>query len=51
MEMLGTWQRVLLFGFGALLMAGSVMVLKWLYGKLNGIEEFQKEATNPLKLA
>ena len=47
---LNTWQRVLLFGTSAALMTGSTMVLKWVYGKLNGIEEFQREATKPVKL-
>lgn len=30
--------------------AVSTMGLKWLYGKINGIEEFKKEATNPVKM-
>ena len=47
---LNTWQRVLLFGTSAALMTGSTMVLKWVYGKLNGIEEFKREATKPVKL-
>ncbi|ORY62264.1 FAR-17a/AIG1-like protein [Pseudomassariella vexata] len=47
-ELLSTWQRALLFISSASLMTGSTMLLKWLYGKLNGIERFQKEAiTNP----
>lgn len=29
-------------------MSGSTMALKWLYGKLNGVERFQHEAVkNP----
>ncbi|KAI8961718.1 FAR-17a/AIG1-like protein [Daldinia sp. FL1419] len=43
-DQLSTWQRVLLFTFSALLMTGSTMALKWTYGKINGIEEFKKEA-------
>lgn len=47
-DILNTWQRVLLFTFSASLMTGSTMLLKWTYGKINGIEEFKKEAvTNP----
>ncbi|KAI1386989.1 FAR-17a/AIG1-like protein [Hypoxylon trugodes] len=47
-ELLNTWQRALLFTFSASLMTGSTMLLKWTYGKINGIEEFKKEAVgNP----
>lgn len=28
----------------------STMGLKWLYGKINGIEELKKEAMNPVKV-
>lgn len=48
-EILNTWQRVLLFTFSALLMTGSTMTLKWVYGKINGIEKFKKDALHPLK--
>ncbi|CAJ2513403.1 Uu.00g015220.m01.CDS01 [Anthostomella pinea] len=48
-DILSTWQRALLFTVSALLMTGSTMMLKWLYGKVNGIEGFKKEAvTNPV---
>lgn len=43
-DMLSTWQRSILFACSALLMTGSTLSLKWLYGKANGIERFQKEA-------
>ncbi|KAI1328279.1 FAR-17a/AIG1-like protein [Xylariaceae sp. FL0255] len=43
-DVLSTWQRALLFTFSALLMTGSTMLLKWLYGKLNGLENFETEA-------
>ncbi|OTB03105.1 hypothetical protein M426DRAFT_74237 [Hypoxylon sp. CI-4A] len=43
-DVLNTWQRVLLFTFSATLMTGSTALLKWTYGKINGIEEFKKEA-------
>ncbi|KAI1767656.1 FAR-17a/AIG1-like protein [Hypoxylon sp. FL1150] len=43
-DILNTWQRALLFTFSATLMTGSTMLLKWTYGKINGIEEFKKEA-------
>lgn len=48
-DLLSTWQRVLLFSVSALLMTGSTMVLKWLYGKINGIDEFRKDALHPIK--
>ncbi|KAI0387259.1 FAR-17a/AIG1-like protein [Hypomontagnella monticulosa] len=41
---LSTWQRALLFTFSASLMTGSTMLLKWTYGKVNGVEEFKREA-------
>ncbi|KAI2616603.1 FAR-17a/AIG1-like protein [Hypoxylon sp. NC1633] len=41
---LNTWQRALLFTFSASLMTGSTMILKWTYGRVNGIEKFEKEA-------
>ena len=31
-------------------MTTSTMGLKWLYGKLNGVEELKKNAFNPVKL-
>ncbi len=49
-ELLGTGQRVLLFSFSAALMTLSSMGLKWAYGKINGIEKFQKDAWQPAKL-
>jgi hypothetical protein len=47
-DVLNTWQRTLLFTFSALLMTGSTMALKWVYGKINGIEQIKKEAVDPL---
>lgn len=44
MDILNTWQRAILFAGSAFLMTGSTVVLKWVYGKVNGIEQFQKEA-------
>ncbi|KAF3017388.1 hypothetical protein G7054_g13301 [Neopestalotiopsis clavispora] len=41
--LLSTWQRAALFSSSALVMAASTMGLKWLYGKLNGIEDPEKE--------
>ncbi|KAI0151908.1 FAR-17a/AIG1-like protein [Hypoxylon sp. NC0597] len=43
-DILSTWQRALLFTFSASLMTGSTMMLKWTYGKINGIEEYKKDA-------
>ncbi|KAI1180598.1 FAR-17a/AIG1-like protein [Nemania sp. FL0916] len=42
--MLNTWQRAMLFTFSAFLMTGSTLSLKWLYGKLNGLEPLRREA-------
>lgn len=47
---LTTPQRVALFTFSGITCAASTMGLKWLYGKINGIEQFQKEALNPVKV-
>ncbi|KAI0172046.1 FAR-17a/AIG1-like protein [Hypoxylon sp. FL1284] len=47
-DILSTWQRALLFTVSATLMTGSTMLLKWTYGKINGIDEFKREAVvNP----
>ncbi|KAK0703821.1 FAR-17a/AIG1-like protein [Lasiosphaeria miniovina] len=42
--LLTTWQRVVLFGFSAAMMAGSTIALKWVYGKVNGIGKFKRDA-------
>ncbi|KAI8944160.1 FAR-17a/AIG1-like protein [Xylaria longipes] len=42
-DILSTWQRALLFAFSASLMTGSTLSLKWLYGKVNGLERSRKE--------
>lgn len=44
-EQLNTARRIVLFTVAALLMAGSTMMLKWLYGKINGkiLEVLQAE--------
>ncbi|KAJ4394177.1 hypothetical protein N0V93_003394 [Gnomoniopsis smithogilvyi] len=47
---LTTPQRVALFTGSGLTCAFSTMGLKWLYGQINGIEEFKNEATNPVKV-
>lgn len=47
--MLTTPQRVGLFTGAGVLAALGTMGLKWLYRQLNGIEEFKREATNPIK--
>ncbi|KAH8675345.1 FAR-17a/AIG1-like protein [Xylariales sp. PMI_506] len=47
--LLNVWQRGLLFVGSATMMAGSTIALKWLHGKLNGVESFKKEAIkNPV---
>ncbi|KAK0730536.1 FAR-17a/AIG1-like protein [Lasiosphaeris hirsuta] len=50
LAILTTWQRVLLFSFSAFLMTGSTMVLKFVYGSINGIGELKEEALRPLKI-
>lgn len=37
-EMLGKTERVALFGGSAIVMTVSTFVLKWLYGRINGVE-------------
>lgn len=48
---LSTPQRVALFLTSGFICALSTMGLKWLYGKINGIEEFKRDAVNPVKVA
>ncbi|KAM7214693.1 FAR-17a/AIG1-like protein [Rhypophila decipiens] len=48
-ELLTTGQRVALFTFSAMLMTSSTLLLKWVYGALNGVEELKKEALHPIK--
>ncbi|KAI5466131.1 FAR-17a/AIG1-like protein [Mariannaea sp. PMI_226] len=48
-EFLTTTQRVFLFTFSAGLVTASSSGLKWVYGKVNGYEQAQKEAHKPLK--
>jgi hypothetical protein len=36
--------------FAGVTCAVSTMGLKWLYGMINGIEEFKREALNPVKV-
>ncbi len=47
--LLSTAQRVMLFTFSASLMAASTVILKWIYGQVNGFESAAKEAHKPLK--
>jgi len=42
---LSTGQRVLLFAFAALTMTASTGLLKWLYGRVNGLQGEQTRAT------
>jgi hypothetical protein len=48
-ELLNPPLRALLFTFSACLMTGSTIMLKWLYGRINGLEHMQREAHQPLK--
>ncbi|KAI0109657.1 FAR-17a/AIG1-like protein-domain-containing protein [Nemania sp. FL0031] len=47
-DVLSTWQRATLFAFSAFLMTGSTIALKWLYGKVNGLEGSQGKAVGDL---
>jgi hypothetical protein len=47
--LLSTGQRILLFTSSAVLMTGSTMALKWVYGTVNGIESIKKDALRPVK--
>jgi len=49
-DILSTWQRGMLFTFSSIVMSGSTMALKWLYGKLNGVERFSEEAEEAVKI-
>lgn len=40
---------MLLFAFSAVLVTGSTVALKWLYGFVNGYEDIRKAALKPLK--
>ncbi|KAL8304412.1 hypothetical protein RB597_004398 [Gaeumannomyces tritici] len=51
LDILTTPQRAVFFAFCASLEAGSTMALKWLYGTLNGVEDFKREALKPAKLS
>lgn len=48
--LLTTVQRAGLFTFSALGMTASTMALKYAYGKINGIEKFEREALKPAKM-
>jgi len=44
-DILSIPQRALLFALAALIMTSSSAALKWVYGKVNGIEDMKREAT------
>jgi hypothetical protein len=48
-DLLSTPQRVALFTFSALLMTASTTMLKWVYGKLNGLEVSGKGEIKSIK--
>ncbi|KAF4487861.1 integral membrane [Fusarium agapanthi] len=48
-ELLSTTQRVMLFTFSAGLVTVSSSFLKWVYGRVNGFEQAEREAHRPLK--
>ncbi|RFU28959.1 hypothetical protein B7463_g7398, partial [Scytalidium lignicola] len=47
---LSTWQKLCLCLTSAALMTSSTIVLKWVYGRVNGVEEVKKGAFNPTKI-
>jgi hypothetical protein len=49
MQLLNTPQRALLFAFSGCLFTISTIALKWLYGRINGVEQMETEAKKPLK--
>jgi len=50
LALLSTWQKLFLCIISAALMTGSTMVLKWVYGRVNGVEELGRGAFNPIKI-
>lgn len=48
--LLSTGQRILLFTSSAVLMTGSTMALKWIYGTINGVESIKRDALRPVKV-
>jgi hypothetical protein len=50
LALLSTWQKLFLCIISATLMTGSTMVLKWVYGRVNGVEELRRGASNPIKI-
>jgi FAR-17a/AIG1-like protein len=48
-DILSTWQRALLVTVSAALMTASAMLLRRVYGVINGIEEFKKDVFHPDK--
>jgi FAR-17a/AIG1-like protein len=47
---LSTGQKLFLCIISAALMMGSTMGLKWVYGRVNGVEELKRSAFNPVKI-
>lgn len=41
---------MLLFTSSAVLMTGSTMALKWIYGTVNGVESIKRDALRPAKV-
>jgi len=50
LSLLSTWQKLSLCVISAALMTGSTMVLKWVYGRIYGVEELKRDAFNPIKI-
>jgi hypothetical protein len=50
LALLSTWQKLFLGVVCVALMTCSTMVLKWVYGRVNGVEEFRKGDFNPIKI-
>jgi len=50
LALLSAWQKLLICIISAALMTGSTMVLKRIYGRVNGPEELIMGASNPIKI-
>jgi hypothetical protein len=50
LALLSIWQKLFLCIISAALMTGSIMVLKWVYGRVNGLKELRRGAFNPIKI-
>jgi hypothetical protein len=50
LALLSTWQKLFLGVVCVALMTCSTMILKWVYGRVNGVEELRSGAFNSIKI-